>query len=316
MQSFQRFDRSTTLMIVLIVIAFLLATFDVRGQGSGVGTTMREGAQTLFAPMQDVASAVTRPVVGFIDALSDLASLREENDNLRLENEELRSQIGQFASLQAELEQLMEINDLEVAGDLPTVVARIASPGSSAFDHVRYIDKGAADGITIGDAVIDERGLIGRVDLVFDDRARVRLILDPNVEVAVLDQSTSQAGIVRGDNDNDLVLRMPSADEPARESSVIVTAGSRFPPGLTVGTIVETATDDAGFGLVTRVAPAVSFSRLDFVKVIVGYSPLDAPSLEEADEPVDETTEGEEAPVDGEQGEGESTETTDGDGNP
>ena len=247
MQSFQRFDRPTTLTIVLIVVAFMLATFDVRSAGGGVGTTMREGAQTLFAPLQDVASAVTRPVVGFIDALSDIASLREENDALRLENEELQRQIDEFDSVQSELEQLMEINDLEAPQDLPTVTARIASAGSSSFDHVRYIDKGADDGISIGDAVIDEQGLIGRIDLVLDDRARVRLILDPNVEVAVLDQSTSQAGMVRGDNENDLVLRMFSAEEPAREGSVIVTAGSRYPAGIRVGTITETAADDAGF---------------------------------------------------------------------
>ncbi len=297
MQSFQRFDRATTLTIVLVVVAFMLATFDVRSDGEGVGTTMREGAQTLFAPMQDLASAVTRPVVGFIDALSDIASLREENDALRLENEDLQSQIDEFESVQAELEQLMEINDLEAPDDLPTVTARIASAGSSAFDHVRYINKGADDGISIGDAVIDERGLVGRIDLVLDDRARVRLILDPNTEVFVLDQSTSQAGMLRGDNDNDLVLRMFSAEEPARAGSVIVTAGSRFPAGIRVGTITETAADDAGFGLDTRVKPAVSFSRLDFVKVIVGYSPLDAPSIaEEAEEAPEE-----EAPAEGEE---------------
>jgi len=261
---------------------------------------MREGAQTLFSPLQDATSAVTRPVVGFIDALSDLASLREENEALRLENEQLKTQIDQIDSIEAELEQLMEINDLEVPNDLPTVVARITSAGSSSFDHVRYIDKGSDDGITIGAAVVDEQGLVGRVDLVLDDRARVRLILDPNVEVAVLDQSTSQAGILRGDNENDLVLRVFEADEPARAGSAIVTAGSRFPPGIRVGTITQTATDNAEFQLVTRVTPAVTFSRLDFVKVIVGYSPLDAPSIEEELAELERTEDGEETTPDGE----------------
>ena len=268
-------------MIFLLVVAFLLATFDVRSDGSGVGTTMREGAQTLFALLQDAASAVTRPVVGFIDALSDIASLRDENESLRLENEELRAQLDQFDSVEAELRHLMEINELDAPADLPTVVARIASAGSSEFDHVRFIDKGADHGLSVGDAVVDERGLVGRVDLVLKQRARVRLLLDPNVEVAVLDQATSQAGMIRGDNENDLVLRMFDADEPAREGSLIVTAGSRFPPGIAVGTITETAAEGAGFTLVTRVEPAVSFSRLDYVKVIVGYSPLDAESTAE-----------------------------------
>ncbi len=294
MQSFQRFDRSTSLFIVLLIVAFMLATFDVRADGGGVGTTMRDGAQTLFSPLQEVASAVTRPVVGFIDALSDIASLREENDALRLENESLRSEVQQFDSVQSELEHLRELNDVQVSGDLPSVLARIGSAGSSAFDLARWIDKGSNDGISIGDAVIDEHGLVGRIDLVFDGSARVRLILDPNVTVAVRDTVTNQAGTVTGNNEEALVLRVFDAEDPARAGSVVVTAGSRFPAGIVVGTIAETASDDAGFGLVTTVTTAVSFSKLDFVRVIVGYSPLDARSegdlLEEAPVPDERTT--------------------------
>ena len=70
-----------------------------------------------------------------------------------------------------------------------------------------------------------------------------------------------------------------------------------------MGTITQTAANDAGFGLVTRVEPAVNFSRLDYVKVIVGYSPLDAPSAEEIvqdDTPVDTTEDtGDGEPADG-----------------
>ena len=271
---------------------------------------MREGVQTLFAPLQDVASSVTRPVVGFLDAISDIASLRDENEALRLENEALQLQVQQYASLQAELDHLMEINGLEVAGDLPTVVARIESPGSSSFDLVRYIDKGSDDGISLGDAAVDEQGLVGRVDMVFENRARVRLIVDPNVTVSVRDETTNQTGLITGDNDG-LVLRVFGAEDPVREGNVVVTAGSRFPPGIVVGTVLNTAADDAGFGLVTDVAPAVNFTRLDYVKVIVGYSPLDS-EPEDEEPPVEEEPEGfpeGEAPP----GETDATTTTNGD---
>jgi rod shape-determining protein MreC len=302
MQSFQRFDRSTSLMIALLVVAFLLATFDVRSAGGGIGTTMREGAQTLFSPLQEGAAAVTRPVVGFIDALSDIASLREENDALRDENEELQTQVSQFASVQAELDHLREINDLVAPADLPTVTARIVSSGASTLDLVRFIDKGSNDGISLGDAVIDQRGLVGRIDEVFRSSARVRLIFDPNVTISVQDEVTSQTGLLAGDNDR-LILRIFNAEEPVREGNVIVTAGSRFPPGIVVGTVKDTAADDAGFGLDTEVIAAINPTRLDYVKVIVGYSPLDAEDEEPSEPAVEEPTEGE--PVEGTTGEGE-----------
>lgn len=286
MQSFQRFDRSTSLMIALLLVAFLLATFDVRSSGDGIGTTMRDGAQTLFSPLQEAASAVTRPVVGFIDAISDIASLRDENSALREENEALQAEVQQFDIIQAEVDHLRELLNLEAPGDLPTVPARIGSPGASSYDLIRWINKGSDDGISMGDAVIDAQGLVGRVDQVFDGQARVRLILDPNVKVSVRDQVTNQTGIVTGDNTG-LILRMFEADV-VREGDVIVTAGSRFPAGIVVGTVKETAADDAGFGLVSEVIPAVDVSSLDYVKVIVGYSPLDAPVEEETSEVPDE----------------------------
>lgn len=276
-------------MIALLVVAFLLATFDVRSSGEGIGTTMRDGAQTLFSPLQEVASAATRPVVGFIDALSDIASLREENEMLREENEVLQSEVQQFDIIQAEVEHLRELLNLEAPGDLPTVPARIGSPGSSSFDLIRWIDKGSDDGISMGDAVINTEGLVGRVDQVFDGQARVRLILDPNVKVSVRDKVSNQTGIVTGDNDG-LILRMFEADV-VREGDVIVTAGSRFPAGIVIGTVKDTAADDAGFGLVSEVIPAIAVSRLDYVKVIVGYSPLDAPA-EEPETPTTDPDEG------------------------
>jgi rod shape-determining protein MreC len=310
MQSFRRFDRTTSLMIGLLVISFLLATFDVRSAGGGIGTTMREGVQTLFSPLQEVTSAATRPAVGFIDALSDIAALREENDSLRLENEELKTEIEQFTSIQADLEHLMEINDLEAPDDLPTVTARIVSSGTSTFDLVRFIDKGSNDGISLGDAVIDQRGLIGRVDEVFRNSARVRLIFDPNVTISVQDEVTSQMGLLTGDNDT-LILRVFNAEEPVREGNVIVTAGSRFPPGIVVGTVKETAADDAGFGLDTEVMAAINPTRLDYVKVIVGYSPLDAEDEERAEpeEPVADEPADEEPSEDSSDGEGNADTT-------
>ncbi|MGA9597422.1 MAG: hypothetical protein WBV06_14780, partial [Acidimicrobiia bacterium] len=76
-----------------------------------------------------------------------------------------------------------------------------------------------------------------------------------------------------------------------------------------VGTVTKTASDDAGFGLVTGVVPAVSFSRLDYVIVVVGYSPLDAPSLEEQQNTDQPATEDGQPAGDGTTG--DTTETTD-----
>ncbi len=260
----------------LLALSFLLATFDVRSEGSGVGASMREGAQTLLAPIQQIATAVTRPVAGFIDGVSNIAGLRDEVERLRVENEELSRQLLDVASLENRVEQLQSINDLDPPGELATITARIVALSPTDFDQIRWIDKGKVDGVAMGQAVIDEDGLVGRIDFVAATSARVRLVTDPRLGVGVRDLSTNETGWVEGRGQTGLQLKMFNALKPVQAGDRLVTDGTRFPPGLEVGTVTEAAEAEAGFALITDVEPSIRISELDFVKVIVGWSPLDA----------------------------------------
>ncbi|MEN8040807.1 MAG: rod shape-determining protein MreC [Actinomycetota bacterium] len=273
----------TVLFLSLVAFGFIIATFDVRSSGSGAGDVLREGTQSIFTPVQKGVDVVTRPVVGFIDGVSNLAGLREENDRLADRVRELESEVQATESLQEQVVQLEAINGLDLPDELAAVTARISASGPSAFDNVRYVDKGSKDGIIAGQAVVDEDGLIGRVVLVSEHAARVRLITDPVVSVGVRVLSTNETGIITGKGDGPLRLEMFRAKEAVYEGDRVVTDGSRFPPGLSVGTIRTTADADVGFVLRTDVDPAARLSQIDYVKIIVGWSPIDS-GLQEDDE--------------------------------
>ncbi len=250
MEQFRRFDRSTSLFIGLLIVSFLTATIDVRSQGAGIGDTLREGTQSLFAPIQEAASVITRPIVGFVDGISNIAGLREENERLVDRIKELEAQVQDVAGLQNRLEELERINDLDPPGDLASITARIFSVGVSEFDYIRWIDRGTDDGVVAGHTVIDEDGLVGRVDLATDSRARVRLISDPNNGVGVRDLSTNETGIVEGQGSGPLRLRMFNPEQPVDEGDLIVTEGGRYAPGVVVGSVAERAVPEAGFSLI------------------------------------------------------------------
>lgn len=286
MFGFRRFERSTILMIFLLVVSFIVATFDVRTQGGGVGDTLREGAQSLFSPLQQGVDAVTEPVVSFLDSFSEIGRLREENAELRAEVQELRQQELESVVTEqqyAELLKILGLDDIR-SDDLATVTARIVSSGSSDFDFVRWIDKGTEDGVLVGQAVRDEDGLVGRVDLVSANSARVRLITDPNSGVLVRNLLTGEIGVVDGQGDRAPRLRIFNAEQSVDEGQLVATAGTRFPPNIPVGVIVDAAESEAGFQLTTSIDPLVRFNQLDFVQVIVGYSPLDQVGLDPLDE--------------------------------
>jgi rod shape-determining protein MreC len=272
----RRLDRATALFISLLAVGFLIATFDVRSTEGSATTVMRDGALTLVAPAQGAIDYVVRPVVGFVDGISNIAGLRDQNERLAAEVSRLEDRLRETSALERRVAELEAINDLAPPEDLAAVTARIYSAGPSTFDQIRYINKGSSDGIAVGQAVIDENGLVGRIDLATRFSARVRLITDPLVSVGVRIQDTNQTGFVTGRGDELLRLDMFDASEPVSEGAVAVTDGSRFPPGIVVGYVTETKAAEVDFTLRTTVDPATAFAELDFVKVIVGWSPLDA----------------------------------------
>ncbi len=291
MQSFRRFDRSTSLFIGLLIVSFLTATVDVRSQGAGIGDTLRDGTQSLFSPLQQAASVVTRPVVGFVDGISNIAGLTDENERLRDRVRELESQVQEVAGLQNRLEELERINGLDPPGDVAAVTAHIFSVGLSPFDHIRWINRGSEDGVVVGHTVVDEDGLVGRVDFVHATTARVRLITDTRNGVGVRDLDTNETGVIEGQGTGPLRLRMFTAAEPIEEGHLIVTEGGRYAPGVVVGNVAATAEAEAGFSLIAEVTPAVDFGRIDFVKVLVGWLPSEFTGPVEPGDPVPEAPE-------------------------
>ena len=197
----------------LLGVSFLFATFDVRAEGKGVGSVLREGTQALFSPVQRLTTAVTRPVVGFIDGIADVSSLRDENDRLSSRVAELESVVRDAEELARRLIELEKINDLDPPGELAAITARIWSNGTSDFDQVRFIDRGSDHGVVKGHPVIDDNGLVGRVDLLGEKWARVRLITDPRLGIGVRDLATNETGWVSGQGTRPLKLEMFDAGE-------------------------------------------------------------------------------------------------------
>ncbi len=270
LRSGHRPDRTNILFAALIVLSFVLTTYDVQTAGAGgLATALRNGAEAVFTPVQKLAGAVTRPIVGFFDGVANLASLRSENKALTAEVARLEQELTEVEALRARLEALETAANITVPEGIDAVTARIFSIGPSGFDNVRSIDKGSADGLGVGMPVIDHLGLVGRIDVVFENSARVRLVTDPSVRVGVRVVRTGETGWVSGRGSGPLLLEMFDATEVVAAGDQLVTSGGRFPPDLLIGSVIEGARAEAGFALRSNVEPIIDVSGLDFVKVLI-----------------------------------------------
>lgn len=262
-------DRTVSLFLGLIVLSLILITVDLRASGAGVGGSARDAVQVVFTPVQKVFDAVTSPIVGFFEGISDLVGLRSENERLRQEVAALDRELAETESLQAKVRELEAALGIEPPDELESVTATVLARGVSEFDHIRLIDKGRSDGITVDMPVVDEGGLLGRVVSVTNSEARIRLISDPTMRVAVRVERTGETGVLTGRGSGVMVLEMFNTDAVLQAGDLLVTADGRFPAGIQVARVVEDAEAEVGFSLRTTAETTAELSRIDFVRVLV-----------------------------------------------
>jgi rod shape-determining protein MreC len=266
--------RSRYILLVLTLLAVTLITLDARGVVAI--TSAREGAVDVFAPVRDGAKWVTTPFRNAWNGITGYDALREENQDLRAELDRRRGEELRNANAVAELERLEEQLGIRYLGDLDTQIARVTTGAYSNFtDHTLELDRGSDEGLAVGNPVVTEAGLVGRLVQVSRTRSVVQLLTDPDLNVGIRLVSTGDIGVGRGGGDAEtfLVDRGIDIADPVEPGEVVVTGGFEdaiMPPGqpIPVGTVDRVTADSAARIQVLHVDFAVDFTRLDVVQVI------------------------------------------------
>jgi rod shape-determining protein MreC len=284
-----RQDRSLPLFVTLIVVAFLLMTFDLRSGGEGTLCSLRAGANNIVQPIEGVVQAVVDPIADFIDGLSDIASLRSENEALRARLAESQGELAAVGDQLQRLETLENLLDLPLDVQAFSQTLANVTGRADSFDLSFRIDKGTDDGVLVGQPVLDDNGnLVGRVLETWGGGATV-VPITGDIE-AVTVSVAGQDGIARpipGSSElelvRDLSLDVFVGAEPVRDGDRVVTSrfSQSFPPGIPVGSIKGDATPE-GQTLTAVIEPFLDLQSLRAVVVVVW--PLDPAA------PVDDDT--------------------------
>lgn len=278
-------------LISLIVVGVLLMTFDVRVQGQGVVGVMRTGTQTLVAPLQKAAAVVVNPVADMVRSLTNVASLQEENRVLRAQIAEQQAALIGVQDDLARLEFLEQLYDLETAGDElgRTVALVVGRPG--AFDSALIINKGTADGVAVGQPVVDTNGyVVGTVKDVTGGSATIVPITGDRQAVTVI--VGEQIGtLVSQVASRDMRLEVLDAREPILAGDRVLTSAvsASFPAGLPIGEVIG----DSAPGIDTLTTFVTPFVNPDILRLVVVLAwPPDPVSITADDRviPVDTST--------------------------
>ncbi|MGB8983085.1 MAG: rod shape-determining protein MreC [Anaerolineales bacterium] len=218
----------------------------------------------------------------FLTAPRDIASLRQRNAELEADVAELQAQVIQLQQEVGETDILRALVDFSRANPQNTYrAAAVIGRDPSPFLHYVIINRGSNDGFLRGMPVVTDQGLIGRIDAVISDAARIQLITDPassvNVHLQNADTDASLVGSVTGD----VTLELIPQDINVEAGDLVLTSGlgGGYPPDLIIGQVVNVRSRDFDLFQQATVQPVVDFNRLQIVLVITNFKPVDISPL-------------------------------------
>lgn len=274
--SFRRNQRWISIALGLIVVGVLVLALG--GYLSSVGDVVLQPVLQAQQFLTDRFQAFR----DFFNAPTDLVRLRQENIELQAEVANLQTEVISLQQQVAEVELLAALLEFargqrESEYKAASVVYRDPRP----FLKYVVIDVGSDDGILSGMPVVGPEGLVGRVDAVTANAARVQLITDPSSNVNVRIQPSDSTAVLLGSITSDLSLDLIPIDARINAGDLVMTSGlgGNYPPNILIGQVASVRSTATALFQQAAVQPAVDLDRLDIVLVVVNFRPIDTEPL-------------------------------------
>ncbi len=231
--------RFTLYAIASIVVMFL-------DQREGWLERARFVLQAASYPLQLAVSSPTAAWSWLQESFTTRDALRNENNKLRLQQRDILLRSMRFEELARENAQLRGLRDA-----LPPVadhwlVSEVVNVQLNSLRQRVLLNRGTANGVFKGQAVLDEKGLLGQTLHVGPWSAEVILITDPEHAVPVQVERNGLRTIAVGAGDTaSLALPYLPANADVKSGDLLVTSGlgGVFPAGYPVARIAEVHRD-------------------------------------------------------------------------
>lgn len=263
--------------IIIPILIFLLALSLI-----SANLHSRENMSFFESLVVGITSPVQKAVWGIIGGVGSLwrgyfylVGLEQENQALKRELQELKLQMNRYREADLANERLRALLNFKKSIATPLLPAQLVAFDPSGWFQTILIDKGRNDGVVQDMAVVSSEGLVGRIIGVGNHHAKVLLILDGNSAVDAYIQRSRARGVLVGLGLELCLLKYVQRNEDVQVGDQVISSGMGgvFPKGLLVGTVQEVVRGSSGLFQRVEVEPAVNFSRLEEVLVVIQPPP-------------------------------------------
>jgi len=264
--------------VVIVLVAFGLVALALGGYFNPVTnllTRITVNAQTWI-------SGRYLAFVDFLTVPRDVASLRQRNADLEADVARLQTQVIELQQQVTETNILSALVDFARANpEYSYKAAAVIGRDPSPFLRYVIINVGSNEGILPGMPVVTDKGLVGRVDAVIAEAARVQLVTDAASAINIRMQASNTEAMLVGSITGDLSLDMIPQDSTIQVGDVVLTSGlgGDYPANLLVGQVVSVRKLQSELFQQAAIQPNVDYNRLQFLLVISNFKPVDIAPL-------------------------------------
>ncbi len=274
MKDFLKSSSFKVLLITVVVLAGLII-FTAAAGGSFIASLLG----FVSSPMQGVATTVTENVTEFLD-LDSLSKDELKSLVKTLQDEKARLQKEKAALEKAKQENEQLKIQLGITEERPenkslaaSVIGRDPNDVFSGFS----IDKGTLDGVSVGDPVITNRGLVGVVTQAYATTSKVTCLLSEDVSVAAVCIEKRESGVIGSDimtaSSGLLRFNYLSGDTKLEAGDLIFTsgAGGAYPKEILIGEVKSVEKSESDISKYAVVQPSEDLAAVKDVFVIVSF---------------------------------------------
>ena len=189
------------------------------------------------------AHAFMGTVWGAGQSIQEYFSLRKTNDELALENHELRTKLAQLEGLTENAHHDEFSIPSDVAGNFRFTPATIVKISNNTQHNYMIISKGSKDGITAGSGVVTGKGAIGVIDAVSENYSYARSFQNFGMSISARIGRLGSVGPLEWDgrSRSRATLKEIPHHMEFHQGDTVYTSGysSIFPPDIPLGTLGE-----------------------------------------------------------------------------
>lgn len=227
---------------------------------------------SVFAyPFYWIAEAPSRVSEWGDENLGSRSVLQADNQRMRAEAMLLKAKVQKYAYLEAENVRLRALLNSSALVEDTVLVAELIGVSPNPLNHEVVVNKGSADGVYVGQPVIDAYGLVGQVTFVGKMSSRVLLITDLTHAVPVQVSRTGARAVAEGGG-SITELSLPhvpaTADIQVGDQLVSSGLGQRFPVGYPVAVVSEVSVDPGQPFATVKARPNARLDRSGHVLLV------------------------------------------------